>query len=98
LVIYLKRHIGNVGNDLKDLLTALFNAGAENVPASEIDWRVDQMPLLIRALDMGYVRYRERDGVRHFYLTKAGYSTIGIAPLGYSPFGHITRWLFRLLK
>jgi hypothetical protein len=85
--------MASMGNDLKDVLRALYNAGAENVPAPEIGWRVDQMPVLIRALDMGYVRYRERDGIRHFYLTKAGYSTIGIEPLGYSPIGPVMRWL-----
>jgi hypothetical protein len=86
-----------MATDLKDLLNALYNAGAENLPASEIEWRQDQMPMLIRALDMGYVRYTERTGIRRYYLTKPGYSAIGIQPLGYFPIGPVIRWFRGLL-
>ncbi|WP_426124455.1 hypothetical protein [Pararhizobium sp. PWRC1-1] len=87
-----------MADDLKNLLTALYDAGAEDVPASEIEWRRDQMPMLLRALEMGYVRYSERAGARHFYLTKSGYSAIGIEPLGYSPIGPVIRWLRGLFR
>lgn len=87
-----------MADDLTTLLTALYNAGAENVPASEIEWRQDQMPMLMRALDMGYIRYTDRVVTRYFYLTKSGYSAIGIEPLTYSPIGPIIRWFRGLLK
>jgi hypothetical protein len=85
-----------IADDLKDLLRLLYNAGAENVPASETGWRQDQMPILMRALDMGYVGYRERAGTKHFSLTKAGYSAIGIEPLSYSPLAILGGWFRRL--
>jgi hypothetical protein len=71
---------------------------AENVPASKIEWRRDQMPMLSRAIEMGYVRFTDRAGIRYFYLTKAGYSSIGIEPLSYSPIGPIIRWFGGLRK
>ncbi|WP_426230089.1 hypothetical protein [Pararhizobium sp. DWP3-4] len=85
-----------MADDLKDLLMLVYDAGAENVPASEIAWRQDQMPILMRALNMGYVRYRERAGTKHFYLTRAGYSAIGIEPLSYSPSAILSGWFRRV--
>ena len=35
------------------------------------------MPAINFGMIMGYMRYHERDGVRHFYLTEAGHSNIG---------------------
>ena len=87
-----------MADDLKNLLTALYDAGAEDVPASEIGWRREQMPMLSRALEMGYVRYRERAGTRHFYLTKSGYSSLGIEPLDYFPIGPVVRWIRGLFR
>ncbi len=35
------------------------------------------MPILPMALSMGYLRYRERGGIKYFCLTNAGYDAIG---------------------
>ena len=79
--------------DLNELLRKLYEAGARDVPATEIDWREDMMPALMQALNMGYIRYRERGGVKHFYLTKFGFDAIGIEPPRFSPFRIILEWL-----
>ncbi|WP_455918353.1 hypothetical protein [Ensifer canadensis] len=79
--------------DLNEVLRRLYDAGAEDVPAHEIDWREEMMPALIQALNMGYIRYRERGGVKHFYLTKFGYEAIGIEPPRFSSFRTVLQWL-----
>ncbi|POO48725.1 hypothetical protein CPJ18_25345 (plasmid) [Agrobacterium rosae] len=58
----------------------LFEAGAEDVPAGDISWESTMTPAIVVALNMGYMRYREREGIKHFYLTSAGYSKIGVQP------------------
>ncbi|KXG87424.1 hypothetical protein ATO67_19115 [Agrobacterium bohemicum] len=58
----------------------LYDAGAESVPAHAIAWRAYMTPAINVGMNMGYMRYRERDGVRHFYLTDAGYNKMGIPP------------------
>lgn len=78
--------------DLNELLRRLYDAGAVDVPAHEIDWREDMMPELIKALNMGYVRYRERGDVKHFYLTKFGFEAIGIEPPRFSPLRIMLEW------
>lgn len=80
--------------DLTAVLRSLYEAGAEDVPAHEIDWRQEMTPALMKALDMGYIRYRERGGVKHFSLTKFGYEAIGIEPPKFSPFRIVLQWLF----
>jgi hypothetical protein len=91
------KEITVMAEDLNHLLRTLYDAGAENVPASEIDWHQDQTPILLMALSMGYLRYRERAGIRYFYLTNAGYDAIGAERMTFSPFGPLSRW-FRSLS
>jgi hypothetical protein len=85
-----------MGDDLRDVLLLLYDAGAENVPAHAIAWRADMTPAINVGMNMGYMRYRERGGVRHFYLTEAGYSKIGIPP--YSPWASMRSWIKRLVS
>ena len=73
-----------MGEDLYDVLMRLYEAGAEDVPGDDISWNADMAPAIMVALNMGYMRYRERRGIRHFYLTSAGYSKIGIPPFSAS--------------
>lgn len=73
-----------MGEDLKDVLMRLYEAGAEDVPADDIPWESQMTPAIVVALNMGYMRYRERKGMKHFYLTSAGYSKIGIPPFSAS--------------
>ena len=70
----------------------LYEAGAEDVPADQTGWSPAMTPALVAAINMGYVRYRDRDDVRYFSLTKVGYEAIGIAPPDYSPWGMIRAW------
>ncbi len=53
-------------------------------------------PAINVGMNMGYMRYRERNGVRHFYLTEAGYSKIGIPP--FSPWASIRLWIKSLVR
>ncbi len=85
-----------MGDDLRDVLLLLYEAGAENVPAHSIEWRTDMTPAINVGMNMGYMRYRERDGVRYFYLTDAGYSKIGIPP--FSPWDSALSWLKGLFR
>lgn len=78
---------------LQELLRILYESGAEDVPADEIDWRPHMTPVLMRALNMGYVRYRDRKGVRHFSLTEAGYNAIGLEYPTYSAWSVLRDWL-----
>lgn len=84
-----------MGEDLKDVLLRLYEAGAEDVPAAEIRWEPSMTPAILVALNMGYMRYRERQGVKHFYLTSAGYSKIGILP--FSPARYLLQKIRKLL-
>ena len=84
-----------VGEDLKDVLLRLYEAGAEDVPADEISWDSAMTPAIVVALNMGYMRYREKKGIKHFYLTSAGYSKIGIPP--FSASRHIVQTIRRWL-
>lgn len=84
-----------MGEDLKDVLMQLYEAGAEDVPASDIPWNSDMTPAILVALNMGYMRYRDRSGIKHFYLTSAGYSKIGIPP--FSPGRYFVQTMRRLL-
>jgi hypothetical protein len=87
-----------MAQDLKDFLRLLYDAGAEDVRATEIGWRSDSAPLLMLALNMGYIRYRDHDRIRYFGLTKAGYYTLGIEPPSRSSMGVMFRWLSSLLR
>lgn len=89
--------VRNMAHDLKVFLKSLYDAGAEDVPATQIGWRSDSAPLLMLALQMGYIRYRDRDGIRYFDLTNAGYYTLGIEPPSRSSMGAMFRWLRNLL-
>lgn len=80
--------------ELEEVLRTLYDAGAENVPAQEIGWRQEMTPALMKAFNMGYIRYRERAGVKHFYLTKFGYEAIGIEAPRFSPLRILLGWLF----
>jgi len=70
-----------MGDDLRQVLTILHEAGGEGVPSYEIGWDACMTPAINVALNMGYMRYREHSGERYFYLTPAGYQKIGIVPL-----------------
>lgn len=85
-----------MATSLKDLLAVLYEAGAEDVPADETGWTSDMTPALVTAINMGYVRYRDRGDVRYFSLTKVGYDAIGIAPPDHSPWGLIRAWFSSL--
>ena len=86
-----------MAEDLKDFLRLLYDAGAQDVPATQIGWGSKLAPFLMLALNMGYIRYRDRDGIRYFSLTKAGYYTLGIEPPTRSSMGAMFRWLRKLL-
>lgn len=67
-----------MGDDLRQVLTILHEAGGEGVPSYEIGWEACMTPAINVALNMGYMRYREHSGERYFYLTPAGYQKIGM--------------------
>ena len=64
-----------------------------DVPALEIDWSEDMIRALMQALYMGYIRYHERDGVKHCYLTKFGYDQMGAEPPSLSLVRVLLQWL-----
>ncbi len=82
-----------MASDLNEVLRRLYDAGAVDVPAHDIDWREDMIPVLMQALNMGYVHYRQRGDVKHFYLTKFGYEAIGIVAPKFSPFRILLEWI-----
>jgi len=69
-----------MGDDLREVLTVLHEAGAEGVPSSRIGWDSHMTPAINVALNMGYMRYTERDGERYFSLTRVGYQKVGVRP------------------
>ncbi|MDQ1194375.1 hypothetical protein [Agrobacterium sp. SORGH_AS 787] len=81
-----------MGDDLKDVLTILYLAGAEKVPASELAWNPSMLAAINVAVNMGYMRYSVKDGMRYFFLTDAGYHKIGI------PAFSVRKYLFAKLK
>lgn len=67
----------HLSNELHKVLSVLYEAGGEGVPASELRWTKDMVPTLNRALEMQYIRRRETRSEVVFSLTRAGYETIG---------------------
>lgn len=85
-----------MGDDLKDVLMTLYNAGAEKVPAYEVPWEPNMLAAINVALNMGYMRYTVKDGERYFSLTDAGYQKIGIPDFSISEY--FVSKLKRLIK
>ncbi len=81
-----------MGDDLKDVLTILYLAGAENIPASKVPWEPNMLPAINIALNMGYMRYSLKNGQRYFFLTDVGYRKIGIPPFS------VRRYVVETLK
>lgn len=85
-----------MSDDLREVLTILHGAGAEDVPSCRVGWKSYMMPAINIALNMGYMRYRERDGERYFSLTPFGYQKIGIAP--FSAFTYLVSLIKKIVK
>ncbi|MGQ2917230.1 MULTISPECIES: hypothetical protein [Rhizobium] len=88
--------IAIMGDDLRQVLIILHEAGAEGVPSHEIGWEANMMPAINVAINMGYMRYRERAGERYFYLTPVGYQKIGIKP--FSVWSYLTSLLRQVVR
>lgn len=81
-----------MGDDLKNVLTILYLAGAENIPASKVPWEPNMLAAINIALNMGYMRYSLKNGERYFFLTDVGYQKIGISPFS------VRRYVVETLK
>lgn len=87
-----------VAPDLYLILKGLFEAGARDVPGSELPWKARDAPTILYALNMLYMTRLQTEDGTYFSLTPAGYRAIGKeAPAPASIMG-LLRSMFRRLR